>query len=316
MTFARVLGAIGRTMIAAGLLLLAFVVYQLWGTGIHTTEAQNQLSKEFEAQLATTTTTTSTTAPVTPTTGPPEPADPAEFPPPAKGDAIGRIVIPRIGVDFIYVEGVELVWLQEGPGHFPTTPFPGQPGNAALAGHRTTYKAPFNRIDELQAGDPIEITTVQGTFRYEVLPQLVPEGEPPSAHVIVGPGAVEILDDKGDNRLTLMACHPKYSAAQRIVVEAKMVSVPAPTTPSAAPTEGPVELPGDLLGNEPAAKGPALAWSAACGALWLAAWLVARRWRSWRSWKWWLTYAVAFVPFTVLLYAAFENIAKLLPAAY
>ena len=319
-TLARVLGAIGRTLIAAGVLLLAFVAYQLWGTGLHTARAQADLERQFEQQLAETTTTTSTTAPVAPTTSiEVGPADPAGLAPPAKGDPLGRIVIDRIGVDFIFVEGVDLLYLQDGPGHFPSTPFPGQPGNAALAGHRTTYLAPFHRLDELQPGDPVEITTVQGTFRYEVLPQAGDApGAPPSGHRIVAPDALEILDDKGDDRLTLMACHPKYSAAQRIVVEAVMVGPPAAPTPQAEPAE--VDLPevalDSLAGNDPSARGPAVAWSLAAGAVWLAAWLVARRWRAWRSGWWWLTYGLALVPFTVLLYAAFENIAKLLPAAY
>ena len=72
--------------------------------------------------------------------------------PPERGAPLGFIQIPQIGAEFYMVEGVELRWLQEGPGHFPQTPLPGQAGNAALAGHRTTYKAPFNRIDELKPG--------------------------------------------------------------------------------------------------------------------------------------------------------------------
>ena len=324
MTLARVLGAIGRTLIAAGVLLLLFVVYQLWGTGLQTARAQADLERQFEQQLATTTTTspTTTTVPSAPTTSIEEgPADPAALPPPAKGDPLGRIVIPRIGVDFIFVEGVDLVYLQKGPGHFPTTPLPGQPGNAALAGHRTTWLAPFHRLDELQPGDPIDITTVQGTFRYEVLPQAGDApGAPPSGHRIVAPDALDILDDKGDDRLTLMACHPKYSAAQRIVVEAVMVGPPAPATPRPEPTgadvpeaEEELEL---LTGNDPSARLPAAAWSLAAGAVWLGAWFVARRWRSWRSGWWWLTYGVALIPFLLLLYGAFVNISKLLPAAY
>ena len=77
-------------------------------------------------------------------------------------------MIPAIGVDKIVVEGVSLADLKKGPGHYPETPLPGQEGNAAIAGHRTTYGAPFNRLDELEPGDEITVTTVQGEFTYEV----------------------------------------------------------------------------------------------------------------------------------------------------
>lgn len=334
MTFARVLGAIGRTMIASGTLLLLFVVYQLWGTGIHTRLAQQDLEREFEAlvaeQASATSTTTSTTAPSdtsTTSTAPPPSYEVAPaaavLPPVVKGDPIGRIVIPGIGVDFMVIEGVDLYLLDEAPGHFPGTPMPGQPGNAAIAGHRTTFAAPFNRIDELRPGDTIDVTTVQGTFQYEVLPQ--PDTDPaapPKGHYIVGPRQTEILDDKADNRLTLMACHPKYSAAQRIVVEAVLTSPPAPAPPRDPDAPAPAaELPGGgtealLLDNDDTARGPAMAFSAACGLVWLATWLVGRRWRAWRSWRWWLTYLVGAVPFFALLYGAFENINNLLPAGY
>lgn len=329
MTLARALGAIGRTMIATGVLLLLFVVYQLWGTGLHTRLAQQELEQEFQALLDQAADTASTSPSTDPdATSPPTsyevaPAA-ADVPPPAKGDPIGRIVIPRIGVDFVVIEGVDLWLLDDAPGHFPGTPLPGQPGNAALAGHRTTFMAPFNRIDELQPGDTVDVTTVQGTFQYEVLPQ--PATDPngaPSGHYIVRPDQTEILDDKGDDRLTLMACHPKYSAAQRIVVEAKLTSPVAPATPRAEPdADEPTDaLPGEateglLLDNDDSARAPALAFSLAAAAVWLVAWLVARRWDAWRSWRWWLTYVVLSVPFFVLLYGAFENINNLLPAAY
>ncbi|MCU0267439.1 MAG: sortase [Acidimicrobiales bacterium] len=337
MTLSRILGAVGRTMIAAGLLILMFVAYQLWGTGLRTVQAQNALEDEFaarqaelQAQLEQATTTTTTSAPttdpgVTSTTSPAD-ADPLAaryaslIGPPAPGDPIGRITIPKIGSDFWYVEGVDLRWLQEGPGHFPGTPFPGQAGNAALAGHRTTYKAPFNRIDELSPGDLITVQTLQGTFTYEVLPQgeATPEN-PPSGHYIVSPTQTEILDQvEGENTLTLMACHPKYSAAQRIVVKAKLVENPAPPTPpSVEPTqdnrEAMLGMGGEeLIGGQPTARGPALFWGALAAAVWLVAWAVGKRWRRLR----WPAYVVALPVFLVPLYFCFENINRLLPAGY
>lgn len=315
----QAIGFIGRMMIRAGVLLLLFVAFQLWGTGVQTSRAQDALSNEFEEQrrelgLDGTTTpppngTSSSTAPATPaTTATTTPATPP-LPPPAEGEPVGRIMIPDIGVDFIIVEGVALKWLEDGPGHFPETPLPGQPGNSAVAGHRVTYLAPFHRLDELAPGARITIETLQGTFEYEVLPQPGPEGEPPIGHYIINPYQREILDDKGDNRITLMACHPKYSAAKRIVVEARLLTPPAPPTPR---PPVPPDEPDELIGGEPTALGPAIAFSAAALGLWFATWLVGHRYRKFK----WPAYLVALPFFSVLLFMAFMNINRYLPAGY
>lgn len=302
-------------MIRVGVLLLLFVAYQLWGTGLHTSRAQDDLQSEFREQQAQvaelpgegTSTPATDTTDTTAATLPPQVAAPTDVPP-ERGEAIGFISIPQIGAEFYIVEGVELRWLQEGPGHFPQTPLPGQAGNAALAGHRTTFKAPFNRIDELEPGDQFFVETLQGKFTYEVLPQASADGGPPSGHYIVGPTATEILDDKGDNRLTLMACHPKYSAKQRIVVEAELVGNPAPPTPRSDQPDT-VE---DLAGGNDSARRPALFYSLAAIALWFATWLFAHRYRQWK----WPAYLVALPFFAVLLFVAFDYINQLLPAAY
>jgi sortase A len=302
-------------MIRAGVLLLLFVAYQLWGTGIHTTQAQENLEEEFRAEQeqlgalpGEPSSDTSTPPSTVPSSTLPVQVAPGTLEVPARGDAIGSISIPDIGSDFFMVEGVDLRWLQEGPGHFPQTPMPGQAGNAALAGHRTTYKAPFNRIDELEPGDQIFVETLQGQFTYEVLPQPGDEGEPPSGHVIVGPYATEILADKGDNRLTLMACHPKYSASQRIVVEAKLVGNPAPATPHSVEAD-PID---DLAGGDSGARAAAVIFSLAAIAVWFGTWLFAHRFRKLK----WPAYIVALPFFAVLLFFAFDNINQLLPAAY
>ena len=171
-TLSRLLGAVGRTLISAGVLLLLFVVYQLWGTGVRTGAAQNQLHDDFQARKAELAQTAGTgaTDPVPGGTGTAVPATAANVPPPRAGDAIGVIRIPKIGVEFAVVEGVDLGNLARGPGHFPSTPLPGQAGNAAIAGHRVTHSAPFNRIDELVPGDHIQVETFQGVFDYEVVP--------------------------------------------------------------------------------------------------------------------------------------------------
>ena len=233
MRLARLLGAVGRICITAGVLILLFVAYQLWGTGIRTAQAQNQLEDEFEAVLEeaadTTTSTTATTEPGDPptTTQPVLPIEPA-----AEGEATARIRIPAIGVDKVVVEGVTLADLKKGPGHYPETPLPGQEGNAAIAGHRTTYGAPFHRLDELTPGDEIIVTTVQGEFTYEVT----------ETH-IVSPTQVDVLEDKGDNRLTLSACHPKYSARERIIVVSQLAEDEQPLQRGTVGEEAPPRSP-------------------------------------------------------------------------
>ena len=302
----RALGAIGRTLIAAGVLLLLFAAYQLWGTGLRAAQAQDRLEDDFRRTLETTTTTT-TAPPGSPVTLPPSTVPAlAEGDVPDPGEAAGRIEIPEIDLDWIFVEGVTSADLKKGPGHYPDTPMAGQAGNAAIAGHRTTYGAPFNRIDELTPGDEIIVTTVQGRFRYEVAEQL-----------IVDPSQVEVLlPIPGRNTLTLTSCHPKYSARQRISVRADLVGEPAPAPP-VAPDDGtePSQNPRPTfdepsLSGEQVGRWPAVLWAAVAAAIWLAAWALGRRWRPWPA------YALGIGPFLVVLFLFFENVSRLLPANY
>ncbi len=288
MTVVRVLGAVGKTVIALGLIILLFGIFQLWGTGIIEARAQQSLDSEFSDLLDASgalgpappapsspstpdppsapepTTAPEPTAtpqdddeagssPAAPSPTPTATAEPAESaqPPPTPdpewlamlyrdwGSAMARIQIPAIGVDKTVVEGVRVSDLRKGPGHYPTTPLPGQAGNAAIAGHRTTYGAPFGEIDKLVPGDEIVLTTIQGEFTYLVIEQGEGHG-----HLIVAPTAVEVLDQDfrdSPNRLTLTACHPKGSARQRIIVVAELVGEPAPTY--ARPGQQPLATP-------------------------------------------------------------------------
>jgi sortase A len=127
------------------------------------------------------------------------------------GDPMGRIVMPSIGVSEVFVEGTESGDLRAGPGHYPQTPLPGERGTVAIAGHRTTYGAPFRRIDQLDRGDQIELRMPYGRFTYEV-----------ERTRIVEPTEISVIDRVDHNRLVLSACHPLYSAAQRIVVFARL----------------------------------------------------------------------------------------------
>jgi sortase A len=128
------------------------------------------------------------------------------------GDPLGRIEIPSIHVSDIFVEGTAADDLRKGPGHYPATPLPGERGTVGIAGHRTTYGAPFRRLDSVNPKDRITLTTPYGRFVYSV-----------ERTRIVPPTAVWVTDRVSYDRLILSACHPLYSAAQRIVVFARLV---------------------------------------------------------------------------------------------
>jgi sortase A len=127
------------------------------------------------------------------------------------GDPLGRIAMPKIGVSEVFVEGTGSGELRTGPGHYPETPLPGERGTVAIAGHRTTYGAPFRRIDRLEQGDRIELRMPYGRFVYRV-----------ERTRIVPPTETSVVDRVDHDRLVLSACHPLYSAAKRIIVFARL----------------------------------------------------------------------------------------------
>ena len=133
---------------------------------------------------------------------------------PLKGDAIGRIIIPKIDVDEYVVEGTDTESLRKGPGHYPDTPLPGGPGTVAIAGHRTTYGAPFRNLDKLKHGDMIVVDMPDHRYVYRV-----------EQTKIVDDQDLSVLKPVGYKRLLLSACHPLYSAAQRIVAYARQIKV-------------------------------------------------------------------------------------------
>ena len=326
-------------MISAGVLILLFVAYQLWGTGLAEARSQRKLKKQFEQLLAApsaTTTSTSTPATTAVTGGPVSTAvtaavttAPVDAAPPSApvGGAVAILKIPKLGVEKAVVQGVSLGLLKKGPGHYPTTPMPGQPGNAAIAGHRTTYGAPFFRLNELDPGDPIFVTTRQGRFEYEVTRKMV-----------VRPNETAILRPSDDNRLTLTTCNPRFSAAQRLVVIAVLkgeaadvpppppvtTTVPPVTAPGATTTAGattttttrPLSLEDfetaeeEGLSGQNAANGPAVTWGLGAAGVWLLTWLVGRKWKRWPA------YLVGTPIFLVVLFVFFENFSRLLPANF
>jgi sortase A len=196
----RFFDILGRSMIAAGLLLLSFVAYQLWGTGLSEGRAQNTLAAQFVTQQPTK---------------------------PQFGGLVGRISIPSIGLSKFVVAGVRLSDLKKGPGLFAGSPLPGQLGNVAIAGHRTTYGAPFSRIDEIHDGDVISLESDNGKFTYIV------KGEP---RIIAATDiAVARTTDPTTATLTLVSCHPKWTSSKRIIVVAMLDSSTAPTPATPLP---------------------------------------------------------------------------------
>jgi sortase A len=130
---------------------------------------------------------------------------------PLKGDAIAKIEIPAIDVSEYVVEGTDTASLRKGPGHYPETPLPGDPGTTAIAGHRTTYGAPFRRIDQMKPGQVVRIDMPDARLVYRV-----------ERTAIVDDQELSVLDGVGYQRLVLSACHPLYSAAQRVIVFARL----------------------------------------------------------------------------------------------
>ncbi len=320
MSWRRFIARIGLVIFAFGVLVLLFVAYQLWGTSITTRLHQDALRTQFDRELANArkSRSTTTTAPPTQSSAPTssttttQPLSGVAAPglAPANGQPIGTIVIPSIGANFVVVQGTDTGDLELGPGHYANTPLPGQPGNAAIAGHRTTYLHPFYNLNELADGDPIYITTIQGRFQYDV-----------TSVTVVSPSDIAVLDPTPSPTLTLTTCNPRYSASQRLVVQASLVSPPAsvPTTTTTIPTSKtpkshrPSSASAGLAGPN-GSVWPTLGWGLAAAAFATAVWLAMRRWRRWP-----VRVAVGVVGtllFLTLLFFFFQSITPLLPASF
>jgi sortase A len=298
-----VIGAIGRVLITVGLLILLFVAYQLWGTGIYEARAQSDLESQFNGELgrqrSQSATTTTTTATPTATT------EPAALPPvPADGDPVGVIKIDKIGVDKVVVEGTSVPDLRKGPGHYAGSPLPGQLGNAAIAGHRTTYGAPFGDLDQLARGDTISVRTLTGTWEYEVL-----DNYP----IAVAPNQTEVLDPTTDPAtgqqlatLTLTTCEPRYQATERLVVKAQLASR---QTPLPGPDRTKLVLDTGLSGGSES-RAPVFVSgliAALVGGLW---WLLFHRYPRWTTWF------AGVIPFLVALFVFYTYLERVLPNNY
>ena len=205
--FRTFLRGLGQVLITLGVVVLLFCVYELKVTSVYADKQQNELDRALLHEW------------VQPAAGPAGPVLPAS----AMGKGFARIYLPTLGVKemHVVVEGVSHADLKKGPGHFPGTDLPGQLGNVVISGHRTTYGAPFNRLDELSTGDAIVLESRTTFYTYVVQRLFVvkPSAIGVTYHVPDRPGV------KPTQRLlTLTTCNPKYSAKTRLIVRAVLQS--------------------------------------------------------------------------------------------
>jgi sortase A len=299
----RVVDILGRVLIGVGVLVLLFTAYQIWGTSVQEAHIQSglrtQLVQETNNDTVRRALTQESTLDKLPT-GPPV-AAPATTAP-AEGQPIGDIRIPVIGINQVVVEGTNTPDLRKGPGHYTGTPLPGQAGNAAIAGHRTTYGHPFYNLDSVKVGDPIVLTTLQGIFVYDTTKSFV-----------VSPSDTTVVDNVIANQLTLTTCNPRFSATTRLVVQATLAHTEL-FAHSAPPVHKLHAKPKSqsLAGNSDVSLADALFWgfvtALAITAIFLAAW----RFRRQR----WVIYGVGAVGTLVLLWFFFGAVSPLLPASF
>lgn len=222
---AGLLRRVGWAMIGFAVLLGAFLGHQLFLTNLINgrvqAEAHAALAEQLEARRVAL--PEPSVVPVADNRPNPSVGAPSTLPPIVlvgeeggdEGTALGRLVIHRLDLDVVMFEGVSPDVLQLGPGHIPGTPVPGQPGNAVVSGHRTTYGRPFYDLDTLVPGDRIEVETAIGLHVYEVWRTFV-----------VDPDEVWVAGPASGAWLTLTTCNPRFSAAERLIVKAEMVSGP------------------------------------------------------------------------------------------
>lgn len=192
----RILRITGNIFLAAGFVLLAYVVWLLWGTGIYTSRAQGELRETITTRIQ------------DPRSG--ELSRTRVLP----GDALALLKIPKIDMDLVVIEGTDIRDLKKGPGHYKDTAYPWEDeGKVAIAGHRTTYGAPFWSLDKLRRGDQITLATEFGEFDYQV-----------TRTREVVPTETTILQQTKDPTLVLTTCTPRFSAARRLIVFAERMA--------------------------------------------------------------------------------------------
>lgn len=289
----RLILRLGVSLLMTGYLIFSFVGYTLWGTGLAEKRAQHSLEAQFAEVLAT---VPAFELPAPSEEGGTTVVDPREISyvtgntaSVSSGAPIASLWIPKISVEKTVVHGTRFSHLKTGPGHFEHSAMFGHTGNAAIAGHRTTYGAPFERLDELTIDDRVWVRTVEGQFEYRVMEKRV-----------VRPTEVSVVARTADPLLTLVTCHPKYSASTRLIVRAELVGEPVESRIGGDLDEGqPAAAPGsrttassitasttsttsttvleERVGDEPSVTQPSLSdaewggWNQDIGAWWLVA---------------------------------------------
>ncbi len=201
---------LGWTLIWSGIFLFGYLGWQLYGTDLLNARVQTEAMTTFERRMA--------------NVGTPAVEEIEEegvvvehVLEDVPGDGVGFALlrVPKVGLEAVVFEGVTKPTLAKGPGHMPGTALPGQPGNAVISGHRTTYGRPFHDFDLLVPGDRVEVDTGIGTHVYEVRESF-----------IVAPTDVWVTDSRPGAWLTFTTCNPKYSATERLIVTAELVAGP------------------------------------------------------------------------------------------
>lgn len=279
-----------------GVLILLFIPYLLWGTGLATARDQAVLRSDFAGQAE----RTQGLRPLRP--GPSALVLAPSAPIPPIGAPIGVISIPAIGLSMVVVQGTGTDQLRMGPGHYPSTPLPGQAGNAAIAGHRTTYLHPFGALDRLQPGDPITVATAQGLFRYSVTGSQVVD---PTDVAVVGPTPVPTL--------TLTTCNPRYSARTRLVVHAVLTATALVGASTPPPPKGASDRPTVVRSTATNNWAFVALWGALVTILTVAGWRAVGRTRGWVRAG---VITGGTVGWVVAVFGLFSTLAPLLPASF
>ncbi len=296
----RVRRLLARVFRDTGILLIAFAVLQLWGTGLLQSRSQHALRSDFAQAVATAhaqraraaahavSDRKTAVAPVAATT-------------PATGDPVARIRIPAIGVDQIVVEGTGVAELRRGPGHDESTPLPGHTGDSVVTGHRTTYGAPFDHLDDLKVGDRISVTTTEGSSTYVV-------SDGPKS---VSGGVVAPVTGAGTDHLILTTSQPRYRASEQLAVVARLRGRPGAPVAAIAQRSGAAAI-GGFGWFASSLWASVLLWGALLLIVYVAMYRLATRWRGARV----AIFTLMAVPLVITAFAFLQAIGRVFPANY